>query len=87
MRTLLMFGLGAAAMYLLDPQQGRRRRALLRDKFVHTQRLVRERTEATARDLSNRAQGVAAQARRAVRTQLEPDQPTETPESAKHLGR
>ena len=31
--------------------------------------------------------GRAAQASRVVRTQLEPDQPTETPEGAQHLGR
>jgi len=27
MRTLIAFGMGAAAMYLLDPERGRRRRA------------------------------------------------------------
>jgi hypothetical protein len=34
MRTLVTFGLGALAMYLFDPQHGRRRRALIRDR-VH----------------------------------------------------
>jgi hypothetical protein len=88
MKTLITFGLGALTMYLLDPEQGRRRRALLRDQFVHTRRVVRERTSATARDLSNRAYGLAAEARRAVRTQLEPDkQQAQTPPSAEHLGR
>lgn len=29
----------------------------------------------------------AAEARRAVRTQLEPDEPSQTPEGAQHLGR
>jgi len=83
MRTLVAFGLGALTMYLLDPQQGRRRRAQLRDQVAHTRRVVRER----AKDLSNRAYGVSAEARRAVRTQLEPDQPTAAPQSAQHLGR
>jgi hypothetical protein len=83
MRTLIAFGLGALTMYLLDPEQGRRRRALLRDRVARTRRVVRER----AKDLSNRAYGVAAEARRAVGTPLEPGKPTETPESAQHLGR
>jgi len=74
-------------MYLLDPQQGRRRRALLQDQIVHAKRLVRERTEGKVRDLSNRAYGVAAEARRAVATELEPDQPSDTPAGAQHLGR
>ena len=87
MRTLVVFGLGALTMYLLDPVQGRRRRALMRDQYTHAKRVVRERTAGTARDLSNRAHGAAAEARRAVRTQLEPDQPSETPEGAQHLGR
>lgn len=69
MRTLITFGLGALTMYLLDPEHGRRRRALLRDQLVRGRRVIR------------------AEARRAVRTQLEPDKPTETPEGAQHLGR
>jgi hypothetical protein len=39
MVPLLFIGtaFGGAAMYLLDPQQGRRRRALLRDRAVKAQ--------------------------------------------------
>lgn len=66
MRTLVTFGLGALTMYLLDPEQGRRRRALLRDQLTRAKRV---------------------EARRAVSTRLERDQPTETPEGAQHLGR
>ena len=33
MRTLVTLGLGALAMYLFDPQHGRRRRAALRDQI------------------------------------------------------
>jgi hypothetical protein len=87
MKTLLTFGLGALTMYLLDPEQGRRRRALLRDQWTHAKRVVRERTAGTARDLSNRAYGVAMEARHAVNTQLERDRAPETPEGARHLGR
>ena len=54
---------GAAAMYMLDPDRGRRRRAIARDK---TARLVAE-AEATlceaSRDLANRAHGARARAR------------------------
>jgi hypothetical protein len=74
MRALIAFGVGAAAMYLLDPEQGRRRRALLRDQLFHAKRVISERASGKARDLSNRAHGLAAEARR-------------IPESARHLGR
>jgi hypothetical protein len=38
MRTLVTFGLGALTMYLLDPEQGRTRRALLRDQLKNAKR-------------------------------------------------
>jgi hypothetical protein len=85
MRTLFTLGLGALAMYLLDPQQGRRRRALLQDQLTHARSVLRKRAAGTARDLSNRAYGVAAEARSAITT--EPDRASETPEGAQHLGR
>jgi hypothetical protein len=87
MRTLVTLGLGALAMYLFDPQQGRRRRALLRDQVTHARRVVRERATGAARDLSNRAYGAAAEARSTVRTELEADAPSESPQGAQHLGR
>ena len=34
MRTLVTLGLGALAMYFLDPEKGRRRRALIRDQLA-----------------------------------------------------
>jgi hypothetical protein len=43
MRTLLWLGLGAAAMYLLDPEQGRRRRARVRDRMTEARRAIRQR--------------------------------------------
>jgi osmotically-inducible protein OsmY len=39
----------------------------VRDKFVCAQRKTRDAADATARDLSNRARGVAAEARSALR--------------------
>jgi len=48
MRTLFWLGLGAAAMYLMDPDQGRRRRALARDQLTKARRVIRERASGTA---------------------------------------
>jgi hypothetical protein len=87
MRSLVTFGLGALTMYLLDPEHGRRRRALIRDQFVHARSVVRKRATGAARELSNRAYGAAMEARRAIRTEPDPDRPSETPQSARHLGR
>ncbi|HEX2197129.1 MAG TPA: SRPBCC family protein, partial [Burkholderiales bacterium] len=50
--------LGALAMYFLDPQQGRRRRARTRDKAVHASRVLNEAGKVTARDTVHRAKGV-----------------------------
>jgi hypothetical protein len=47
-------------MFLLDPDRGRRRRALLRDKCAWSARKTGEAFEVTARDLRNRAQGIAS---------------------------
>ncbi|HKN84959.1 MAG TPA: BON domain-containing protein [Pyrinomonadaceae bacterium] len=51
-------GLGTGLMYLLDPNRGKRRRALLRDKCVWAARKTGEGFEVTARDLRNRSQGI-----------------------------
>jgi hypothetical protein len=56
-------GLGAALMYLLDPDRGARRRALARDKAVHFGRVAGERLGARSRDLRNRARGLSARIR------------------------
>jgi hypothetical protein len=62
----LLAGLGGglAAMYFLDPEQGRRRRALLRDQLVKWTRITRETAESQARDLRNRTIGAAHEVRR-----------------------
>ena len=43
MKTLITFGLGALTMYLLDPEQGPRRRAQLRDQWTRARRALPER--------------------------------------------
>jgi Gas vesicle protein len=50
-------GVGAAVMYLFDPDRGNRRRALIRDKAVRLNRQTREAIGGTMKDLSNRAKG------------------------------
>lgn len=53
-------GLGTGLMFLLDPDRGKRRRALLRDKCVWSARKTGEVAQVTARDLRNRAHGIAS---------------------------
>ena len=55
--------LGALTMFLLDPDKGRRRRALARDKIYSTGVRTRKRIDAKSRDLVNRAKGLRAEAR------------------------
>jgi hypothetical protein len=53
-------GVGAGLMYVLDPQMGRRRRAHARDKIVHAAHEAQDAAGAVARDVRNRAQGLAS---------------------------
>ncbi len=64
---------GAGLMALLDPQGGRRRRALLKDKTSRAARVMEDAAGKTWRDLSHRANGLVAEARRAARGELAPD--------------
>lgn len=60
--TLLSgMGLGAALMYLTDPERGNRRRALVRDQFASLANQTEEAIGPTARDIRNRAQGLVAE--------------------------
>jgi hypothetical protein len=61
---LVGIGVGALLAYLADPQSGRRRRALARDKVVRASRKTRDALDATTRDVRNRATGAVAAARR-----------------------
>jgi hypothetical protein len=86
-KTLITFGLGALAMYLLDPAHGRRRRSLIRDQLVHARTLTWKRATGAERDLSYRGYAATMEERRAVRTEPEPGRVSETPVGAQHLGR
>ena len=64
-------GLGAVLMYVLDPERGKRRRALARDKAVSLAKDTGRAVARTSRDLGNRAKGVAAEVRSAVTSKRE----------------
>ena len=55
------FASGAATMYFLDPNRGARRRAMLTDKVTSTGSHLPDAMRKTAKDVSNRAQGVWAE--------------------------
>ena len=54
-------GLGAGLMYMFDPDKGRRRRATARGAAHHMVNAFDDAVGKTSRDLSNRAQGLAAE--------------------------
>lgn len=56
--------LGALAMYMLDPVQGNRRRALAKDKLYSARVHASKWANAKSRDLANRTKGVCAKASR-----------------------
>lgn len=63
LRLLSAVAAGAVAVYLFDPDGGRRRRALVRDKLVHAAHRTGDAVETTSRDVTNRARGVVAELR------------------------
>jgi osmotically-inducible protein OsmY len=56
-------GLGAALMYIFDPDRGKRRRALIRDKVEAAGNKLSDTADKMQRDLRNRAYGVVAEAK------------------------
>ena len=58
-----LMALGAGLMFMLDPNTGRRRRALTRDKAIKLSRRTAERAQALARQAADRAKGVIAESR------------------------
>jgi osmotically-inducible protein OsmY len=66
-------GLGALAMYFLDPRSGNARRALARDKVLSTSRKTSAALEGRARDVANRTRGMVARARSLTGSSDQPD--------------
>jgi uncharacterized membrane protein len=58
--------LGAGLMYFLDPDRGRRRRAMVRDQLVHLSHKLEDGMGAAGRDLAHRTRGMAMEARSRV---------------------
>ena len=56
-------GIGAVVAFIFDPARGGRRRAMVAGRIARAARVTRDGLDATARDMSNRALGVAASAR------------------------
>ena len=76
MNPLLLVGLGAAAMYYLDPEQGARRRARAREQLMKMRRTAQGEGGAAG----SRAWPFPHEGERA-------ESPSQTPEGAQHLGR
>jgi hypothetical protein len=63
-RVLQLLGagtLGAGSMYLFDPDRGKRRRALLRDKAEHAMKIAADASGKTQRDVRNHLLGVVSE--------------------------
>lgn len=63
MRLATAFAAGAAAMYYFDPSDGRRRRALVRDKGVAARHDLGDYARAKGKRTADRLHGAAAEAR------------------------
>ena len=63
MRLAVALAMGAAIMYYLDPQTGRRRRALARDKSVGARHDVEDFARKSTRRVANRVRGTLARTR------------------------
>lgn len=59
--ALVGVGVGAALMYFLDPDRGKRRRALVRDKVESAGNKATDYVEKMGRDIQNRAYGMVAE--------------------------
>jgi len=63
MALLSGMSVGAGLAYVLDPQFGNRRRALLRDQMTRAARKTGDAFDTTSRDLAHRAHGLVAETR------------------------
>ncbi len=63
LRILAGVGVGVGLMYLLDPDRGARRRALIRDKAIGMKNDLTQMAEAKATHMRNKAQGLLHEAK------------------------
>lgn len=66
-RFATAFAAGAFAMYMLDPETGRRRRALVREKAVAAGHDAQRLARGASRNTANQLRGAAAEARSRAR--------------------
>ncbi len=66
-------GIGAGLMYFLDPQQGDRRKALVRDQLVRFRDESKDAVDVGVRDLRNRTRGLLAEGIAIVSNEGTPD--------------
>lgn len=71
---LIGAGAGAATMFLLDPDHGPRRRALVRDKGVRLAHKTGDAADAARRDIANRLKGLQARTIRHISDDASDDQ-------------
>lgn len=67
-------GLGVGLMYLFDPDRGKRRRSLIRDKGVHVLFSAEELLDVGARDLGHRTSGLVADLKSRLSQELPSDE-------------
>jgi uncharacterized membrane protein len=65
---------GAGMMYFLDPQQGNRRKAMIRDRAYHLRNMGDEAFSVAVNDLRNRVRGVLAEGMALVSNEALPDE-------------
>jgi gas vesicle protein len=79
-------GAGAALMYFFDPETGRRRRALVRDKYAQGRTVLRDKTESAVHSAADQTRGAIARIQSRIASRSEgavdlnvsnPGQPTE----------
>ena len=71
---LLGAGLGATAMFLLDPARGKRRRTLVRDKLTMLTRMTGDCIDVTTRDVTNRTRGLISE----IKSRISSEQPDDS---------
>jgi hypothetical protein len=67
-------GLGSGLMFFLDPDRGKRRRAMVRDRAAHLARQTSRYADKTMRDVANRTHGLAVEAQSLLRHEPIPDE-------------
>jgi len=70
---LCSIGIGAALMYFLDPDSGRRRRTLAAEKSARLKRSALDRQDAIVRNALHRVNGTLA----GIRARLRPEEPVD----------